>query len=131
MKSTLRLELDQIDCPIISAFLDELCTEAKYPRNPGIGYTVDDLLSVVFQRHAPHLTKHYFPMPGSPLTTAIGKLNDALRSLAFEIATNRGLHIGQFDSQFFIKFLKAAYPPMKIGGIPLRRKSPTRQKRVF
>ena len=131
MKSMLRLELDQIDCPLISAFLDELCIEARYPRDAGPGYTVDDLLSAILQCHAPHLTKDYFPMPGSPLTTSMGKLNDALHSLAFEIATNRALQVGQFDSQSFLSFLKAAYPRVKVGGIPLRRKSAPRQKRLF
>jgi hypothetical protein len=129
MRSMARLELDQIDCPLVSAFLDELCAEAEYSRNPGLGYTVDDLLSAVLQCHAPHLTKAHFPMPGSPLTTSMGKLNDVLHSLALEIATNRGVQVGQFDSKCFLVFLKAAYPRVKAGGIPLRRKAARRQRK--
>lgn len=126
----LHLELGQIVCPTTSCFLVQLCRDVGFPPNPGPGYTIENLLSIIFQRHAPDLTKNHFPLPNHPLTTKIFKLEEPLYELAREIAVGHGFQIGKFDEKCFLTLLKSAFPPYKAGGV-LRKKGPAARRRAF
>lgn len=97
----------------VVTFLVELCKGAEFPMDYDPSYTVEDLLSLVLQCHAPHLVLGSFYDPDSLVTRRVDKLPDPLRKLAVEIGVLHRVNLGDYDRRAFLTFLKASYPSQK------------------